>query len=201
MSTNIKNTLKESVQTFSKKNSEPQRPIPKPKDNFNSHAEFSKYKAQLKQKSDTINDGDCLFDACLQGMHLNEDARRFTSYRELRKSSSRWAIQHPEHLIGKDLTLIQYLGNHLNHLSREINLTDYKDWWKKMETSKSYAESPVLAVLSAYLDYNICVWRRITNTSENLNFACFFAAKTKTRQIHLLLDGEADSVCALDGHF
>ena len=70
-----------------------------------------------------------------------------------------------------------------------------------METSKCYAESPVLAVLGVYLDYNICVWRRATRSSTNLNFACLFSAKTQSRQIHVLLDGAADSIRALDGHF
>ena len=70
-----------------------------------------------------------------------------------------------------------------------------------METSKCYAESPVLAVLGVYLDYNICVWRRAARSSTNLNFACLFSAKTQSRQIHVLLDGAADSIRALDGHF
>ena len=127
--------------------------------NFNSQAQLSLFKAVLKQSSDTVTDGNCLFDACTQGMRLNEDKRNFT-YSQLRKSSARWAQLHPDYIIGKDLTLIQHLSNHLNNTSNELTQADYVKWWQSVETSKCYAESPVLAVLGVYLDYNICVWRR-----------------------------------------
>ena len=125
-------------------------------DKFNSLAQFSKYKAQLKQLSDTISDGDCFFDTFLQGMRLNNDVGRFDSYRQLRyNNSSLWASQNSNCLVGDNLTLLQYLSNHLN--KEELSLIEYMDWWKKMGSSKHFAESPVLAALGIYLDYNICV--------------------------------------------
>ncbi len=90
--------------------------------------------------------------------------------------------------------IIIYVVLIMHHLSQ----ADYEKWWQRVETSKCYAESPLIGV---YLDYNICVWRRTIKSSNNLNFACIFSAKTQSRQIHVLLDGASDSTRALDGHF
>jgi hypothetical protein len=84
-------------------------------------------------------------------MRLNEDKRNFT-YSQLRKTSARWAQLHSDYIIGKDLTLIQHLNNHLNNTPNELTQSHYVRWWQKVETSKCYAESPVLAVLGVYLD-------------------------------------------------
>ena len=179
------------------------RKIQPPKNNFlcqfNSPVNFSKQQAQLKQLSETVSDGDCLFDTCLQGMRLNEDVRRFDSCTQLRKSSASWAAQNPKAFVGDNFTLFQYLKNHLN--KNDFTQEEYVEWWKRVETSKCYAESPVLAALGIYLDYNICVWRRQSKTSHCMKFACLFSSKSNPRQIHTLLDGEADSDLAQDGHF
>ena len=107
-------------------------------------------------------------------MRLNEDRRKFDSHRQLRQNSSLWAAQNPHCLIGENLTLIQLLQNHLNE--HTLTLEGYVDWWKLMETSKRYAESPVLAALGFYLDYNICVWRRPSKTTQSMNFASLFSS-------------------------
>ena len=165
-----------------------QRPKNKFLCQFNSPANFTKQQAQLKQLSETVPDGDCLFDTCLQGMRLNKDVRRFDSCTQLREKSASWAAQHPNTSVGDNLTLFQYLKHHLNKI--DLSQEEYTAWWKRVETSKCYAESSVLAALGIYLDYNICVWRRQSKTSHCIKFACLFSSKSNARQIHTLLDGK-----------
>ena len=85
-------------------------------DNFNLHnpiANFTKHTAQLKQLSDTVADGDCLFDTCLQGMRLHGDFR-YDSIKLLRTKSSSWASKNPQFPLREGLTIIEYLQAYLN---------------------------------------------------------------------------------------
>ena len=109
---------------------EPQRSVQKPNgtSTFNSQAEFSKHKAILKKISNTIGDGDCLYDTILQGMRVNEDKKQFSSFRQLRQESSKWASEHAHCAVGKDLTIIQLLSNHLQLGNEELSLVAYEAW-------------------------------------------------------------------------
>ena len=60
-------------------------------DNFNSLVQYSKHQAQLKQISDTVKGGDCLFDTCYQGIRLHNDLAlqsKVNSAKQLRTSVS-----------------------------------------------------------------------------------------------------------------
>ena len=171
-------------------------------ENFNPLVQYSKHQAQLKQISDTVKDGDCLFDTCYQGIRLHNDLvqqSKCNSARQLRMNVSTWAAQNPNYNIGENLTLIQHLKHQL-HLF-ELPLHAYEKWWELMGSSQRYAESTVLAALAVYLDYDICIWRRQSTATKTMKFACLFSSLSNSRQIHSLLDGKADSVLAADGHF
>ena len=152
-------------------------------DNFNSLVQYSKHQAQLKQISDTVKDGDCLFDTCYQGIRLHNDLAlqsKVNSAKQLRTSVSTWAAHNPDCKIGENLTLIQHLSNQLG--ASELPLNGYVRWWELMGSSQRYAESTVVAALAIYLDYDICIWRRQSTATKTMNFACLFSSISNSRQ-------------------
>ena len=62
-------------------------------DNFNSLVHYSKHQALLKQISDTVKDGDCLFDTCYQGIRLHNDLALQSKVNSAKQLWTTWAAQ------------------------------------------------------------------------------------------------------------
>ena len=113
-------------------------------------------------------------------MFLHGETHRFKCYKILRQTVSQWARQNYRTLVGPCLTQGQYLMQHMG--KGELTLEDYDVWWKNIEETDCYVETPVLMALSIYLNYNICVRRKSdTGSAFCLRFFGTKCAETDTR--------------------
>ena len=86
-----------------------------------------------------------------------------------------------------------------------VNLREskFKSMWQKAQKPNEYTDESVLRISAAYLKVEVWVWWRANPKESVLHFAQRFTPYTTEPhpQIHLILDGKANSRKALDGHF
>ena len=147
-----------------------------------------------------IGDGNCWYDGMVKGCTLLGDNKG--SHVDFRRDYSAWALCHPDFYISEGLTvqMATVMGNNIP-ATKQTEM--FQNMWNSVKIPKTYTDEFALKISPAYLKAELWIWQRTTTSSHDLRLVQRFTAyeDTPTRQIHLILDGEANSSTGSDGHY
>ena len=170
-----------------------------PQTMLNSAVTFSNILAHDPETIHCIGGGNCAMDGITKGLHLHQMYMDYT-HSDLRALLSAHALEHPDQVIGMDLTIEQVtvLSQNLNPRQRRVV---FNNLWTRAKSPGVYTDDFALHVSAAVLSIELWIWRRTSNRPMRLAQRFVPLENAPAPQIHLILDGEVNSDRGRDAHF